>query len=104
MTRRLIGLLITLALGFLVMPSVTAAQQPAKVYRIGSLRVGTATPSDGAPFQEAMRRLGYVPDHNLFIETHSAATSEQLPARAAELAARQVDLIMTFGILATRAA
>ena len=66
--------------------------------------MGGSIPEASARFQEEMRRLGYVPGHNLFFENGWAETPEQLPTRAAELVARQVDLIMSFGTLATRAA
>jgi len=96
--------IVTLALSLLVALVAAHAQAPTKVYRVGSLRVGTSIPEDSAQFREEMRRLGYVPGHDLFFENGWAETPEQLPARAAELVARQVDLIMSFGTLATRAA
>jgi putative tryptophan/tyrosine transport system substrate-binding protein len=104
MTRRIVGLFVTLAFTLLVAPLAAEAQPPTKVYRVGSLRVGTSIPEDSAQFREEMRRLGYVPDHDLFFEPAWAETAEQLPARAAELVARKVDLIMSFGTRATRAA
>jgi putative tryptophan/tyrosine transport system substrate-binding protein len=87
-----------------VVPLAAHAQAPTTVYRVGSLRVGTSIPEDSAQFREEMRRLGYVPGQALFFVPAWADTPEQLPARAAELLARQVDLIMSFGTLATRAA
>ena len=104
MPRRPLGLLITLALGLLMAPLATSQPPTGKVYRIGSLGVGASIPEVGAQFWEEMRRLGYIPGHNLFFEPSWAETPEQLPARAAELVARQVDLIMTLGTPATRAA
>lgn len=104
MTRRIVGFFVTLAVTLLVAPLGAEAQLPTKVYRVGSLRVGTSIPEDSAHFREEMRRLGYVPGHDLFFENGWAETPEQLPARAAELVARQVDLIMSFGLQATRAA
>jgi hypothetical protein len=63
-TRHTIGLLVTLALGLLVMPLVTAAQQPAvKVYRnrralliVPSL--GSRTPALAILASDARARLG----------------------------------------------
>src|SRR5262245_18735057 len=104
MTRRIIALLVALAVTILVALAAASAQPPTKVYRVGSLRMGASIPEDSAQFREEMRRLGYVPGHDLFFETGWADTPEQLPARAAELVARQVDLIMSFGTSATRAA
>jgi hypothetical protein len=40
MTRRLIALLVALALSILVALVAAGAQPPTKVYRVGSLRVG----------------------------------------------------------------
>ena len=77
-------------------------QPTGKVYRIGRLTEGVKPVPP--PFLEAMRLLGYVDGHNLFIEQRHAETREQLPALAAELVTRQVDLIMTSGTAATRAA
>jgi putative ABC transport system substrate-binding protein len=108
MTHRTIGLLVTLAIGLLVAP-LAAAQPPTKVYRIGVLGVGVPMenrrwPSGDAEFLEELRKLGYVDGHNLLFEPHYAETREQLPALAAELVRRQVDLIITYGTPATRAA
>ena len=95
--------LVILVLGLLVIPLAAEGQPPAKVYRIGVLRVGTP-PFAGAPFWEELRLLGYVEGHNLFLERRDAETREQLPALAAELVTRKVDLILTRGTPATRAA
>jgi putative ABC transport system substrate-binding protein len=103
MRLRTIGLLLTLALGFLVVQRAAEAQPPAKVYRLGVLRVGTP-PFAGAQFLEELRRLGYVEGHNLLLEHRVAETREQLPTLAAELVTRKVDLILTRGTPATRAA
>jgi ABC-type uncharacterized transport system substrate-binding protein len=102
MTRRTIGFLVILALGLLVAPLAAEGQLPTQVYRIGVLRL--AQPFAGAPFLEELRRLGYVEGHNLFFERRDAETREQLPALAAELVTRKVDLIFTVGTPATLAA
>jgi putative ABC transport system substrate-binding protein len=101
MNRRLIGLLAG--------PLAAAAQPPAKIYRIGVLSVGPPMenrqwPSGDTDFLEELRTLGYVDGHNLLFEPYYAETREQLPALAAELVRRQVDLIITYGTPATRAA
>src|SRR5262245_65896253 len=49
-------------------------------------------------------RLGYVAGHNLIVERRNAVKPEDLSALAAELVARQVDLILTGGTPATQAA
>ena len=58
MTRRLIGLLITLALGLLMVPLATRAQPPTPVHRIGWLASTPPTRPFMAPFLEGMRALG----------------------------------------------
>jgi putative ABC transport system substrate-binding protein len=109
MMRRLIGLLMSLALGFLVAPLTAKAQPPVKIYRIGVLSVGPPMdnrqwPSGDVDFLEELRTLGYVVGHNLVFEPHYAETREQLPTLAATLVRRPVDLIITYGTPATRAA
>jgi putative ABC transport system substrate-binding protein len=77
-------------------------QPTGKVYRIGWLAEGVRP--DEPSFLEALRVLGYVEGHNLVVERRYAETREHLPALAAELVARQVDVMLTFGTPATRAA
>jgi putative tryptophan/tyrosine transport system substrate-binding protein len=109
LTRRTVGLLITLTLVFLGGPFAAGVQQPTKVYRIGILSTGAPTesrqwPSGDAEFLEELRKLGYVEGHNLFFEPQYAETRGQLPALAAGLVRSKVDLIVTYGTPATRAA
>jgi putative tryptophan/tyrosine transport system substrate-binding protein len=97
---RLIGLFLSLALTLTSIP--VEAQQPAKVYRIGTLSDGP-DPASG-PLMDAMRDLGWVEGQNFKIEKRKANAREQLPALAAELVRLKVDLIFTFGTLAALAA
>jgi ABC-type uncharacterized transport system substrate-binding protein len=82
-------------------------QQPTKVSRIGYL---TGTTPDGQldrieAFRQGLRELGYVEGKNIVIEWRSAEGKlDRLPARAAELVRLKVDIIVTAGPLATRAA
>ncbi len=46
MTRRIVGLFVTFVFTLLVAPLAAEAQPPTKVYRVGSLRVGTSIPED----------------------------------------------------------
>jgi putative ABC transport system substrate-binding protein len=94
--------LLTSLAGALAAPVATQAQQPGKVYRIGSLREG-ADPNL-RPLAEAMRKLGWVEGQNFRIERRSTDRPEQLSALAAELVASKVDLIFTGGTGATQAA
>ena len=77
------------------------AQQPAKIARIGIL--------DDAPmwqpFRQALRELGYVEGQNIAYEyRYGEGAPDRLMAVAAELVRRPVDLIATYGTLATHAA
>jgi putative ABC transport system substrate-binding protein len=101
MMRRLIRLLITLVLGFLVAPLATDAQPPGKVARIGLL----AAPSDAPErtrnleaFRQGLRDLGWVEGQNLAMEYRSVEDrAERLPDLAAELVQLQVEVIVTLG-------
>jgi len=96
---RLIGLAVILAVVFA--PPAAEAQQSGKIYRIGVLREG---PDSSRPIADAMRALGWVEGHNLKIERRNADRREQLSALVAELVQLKVDLILTIGTPATRAA
>jgi putative ABC transport system substrate-binding protein len=84
------------------LPLVADAQQPRKVWRIGFLRVGVFPVSN--VFRDAMRDLSWIEDRNFKLEPRYAQNPEQLPALAAELVQLKVDVIVTNGTPATRAA
>ncbi len=107
MRLRALGLLVTLALGILAAPLAADAQQPAKTPRIGMLRMGS--PSDRVEqveaFRKGLRDLGYVEGQNTVIEFRFAeGGQERLPDLAAELVRLKVDVIVTNGTVAIRAA
>ena len=106
MRRSAIGLMLTLVLGFFVTPLAVEAQQSKKVYRIGFLSAGSSLPTPNVEaFQQSLRALGYVEGQNLAIEYRYAENHlERLPDLAAELVRLPVDLIVTSGTPATRAA
>jgi ABC-type uncharacterized transport system substrate-binding protein len=83
------------------------AQQPAKVPRIGYL-TGTSVSAGSArieAFRPGLRELGYVEGKNIVIEWRGAeGRSDRLPPLAAELVRFKVDVIVTTGSSATRAA
>jgi putative ABC transport system substrate-binding protein len=107
MTCRRIRLLVTLVLGLLVVP--LAADSPAgHVPRIGVLGWG-APPSAAAreqhPFLRGLRELGWVEGQNIAIESRWAEFSlDRLPDLAADLIRLKVEVIMTLGGPAARAA
>lgn len=94
-----------LALGAASFPSV--AQQQGKLWRVGLLMPFRRPPSPDPdnPFQRRLRDLGYVEGKNLVIERRFAEGKvESLPALAAELVKLNVDVIVSLGTPATRAA
>jgi putative ABC transport system substrate-binding protein len=109
-TRRCIGLLVTLALGLLVAPlAAVAAQPPAKVPRVGYLSPGSS--ADPArlrrfeAFRQGLRELGYVEGQTIAIEAHWAeGTYDRFPALAADLVRVQVDVIVAVATRASQAA
>jgi putative tryptophan/tyrosine transport system substrate-binding protein len=108
MRHSIIGLMLTLALGILVAPLCSNAQQPGKVYRIGSLGTGLA-PSEAqrqqSPFLQALRELGWHEGHNIaFEDRYAEGKLDRLPDLAAELVGLKVDLIVVGGANAIRAA
>jgi len=78
----------------------------AKVFRIGVLSGGSAASSPLLDaFRQGMRDLGWVEGQNWVSETRWAdGKPERLPALAAELVRLRVDLIVTTGTPAARAA
>jgi putative ABC transport system substrate-binding protein len=87
--------------------SSSHAQQPAKIRRIGILE--TVSPALNARNLDALRRglreLGYVEDRNYVLEYRSAdGDAQRYPVLAEELVRLGVDLIVTRGTPAARAA
>lgn len=93
---------LTAAVALLVLttPFVAEAQPTAKVARIGYLGVASATfggPSRWA-FGEGLRELGWIEGQNLLVEERWAEGDyKRLPALAAELVGRKVDVIVASG-------
>jgi putative tryptophan/tyrosine transport system substrate-binding protein len=83
------------------------AQQPTKIPRIGYLAPTSlsALAARTEAFRQGLRELGYVEGKNVIIEWRSAEGKfDRLPALAAELVRLKVDVIVTTGPTATRAA
>ncbi len=92
--------------GLLVLPLMARAQ-PAKVYRIGILEAIPAAQNAAnlTALRSGLRGLGYVEGQNLVIEYRSAdGRAERFPDLAAELVRLKVDLIVTRGTPAAKAA
>ncbi len=102
-----IGCMVTLILSLLTAPLTSTAQQAAKVPRLGLLIPGSS--SAFAPrieaFRYGLRDLGYVEGRNITMEYRFAeGQDDRLPALVAELIRLQVDIIVTDGEAAIRAA
>ena len=83
----------------LAAPFVSFAQQQGKVWRIGFL---TAFPSDNDPrfevFKQQLRDLGHVEGKTIIIDYQTVEGKyDRLPALAADLVRRNVDVIMVDG-------
>ncbi len=77
-------------LALLVLPTVAAAQQAAKVYRVGILTVESAD-----RLRPSLRELGYIEGQNAVIEVRDAAgRPERLEGHAVELVRLKVDVIV----------
>jgi putative ABC transport system substrate-binding protein len=91
---------LALVLTLLSTPLAAEAQPAGKTARIGVLFV--TSPSVGSAFTEALRAslrdLGYVEGRTITFESRSAeGRADRLPALAAELVQRKVDVIVTGG-------
>ena len=106
-TRR--KLIATLGASVLTAPLTAFAQTPPKVWRIGVLnpfpRPAPEARSVYASFFEALRDLGYVDGRNIAVQWLFADNDlQRLPELAAQLVKSKVDLIVTNGTPAVRAA
>ena len=85
----------------------TEAQQPTKIPRIGYLGGASlsSNPARHEAFRQGLHELGYLEGKNIVIEYRSAeANLDRLPGLAVELVRLKVDVIVTSGPTATRAA
>lgn len=101
------ALTVVLAFGLLTAPLGVRAQPVGKVYRIGILETipATANAANLDALRKGLRDLGYVEGRNLIVEYRSAdGRAERFPDLASELVRLKVDLIVTRGTPAARAA
>src|SRR5881409_3344908 len=83
------------------------AQQPTKIPRVGYLAANSLSDISARveAFRQGLRELGYVEGKNIVLEWRSSEGKfDRLPALAAELVRLKVDIIVTPGAPATRAA
>ena len=105
MTRKITVLSLCVVLLAAIVP--TQAQQSTKIPRIGFLNATSlsAMAARIEAFRQGLRELGYVEGKNIIIESRYAEERlDRLPALAAELVRLKVDIIVTAGGQATRAA
>ena len=102
------GVLSILVVAILLAVGVMAeAQQPTKIPQVGYLNGGFLSGIAGRieAFRQGLRELNYVEGKNIGIDWLSAqGKGDRLPALAAELLRRKVDVIVTAGGNPTRAA
>jgi putative ABC transport system substrate-binding protein len=95
----------TIAGSFLAAPLAAEVQQPGKVYRIGYLSIASGPSPRTEALRQGLRELGYIEGKNITIEYRFAQEKvDRLRALATELVDLKVDLIVTGGPTATRAA
>jgi putative ABC transport system substrate-binding protein len=95
----------TLAGGLLAAPLAAEAQQAGKLYRIGYLETGVVRPRPWEAFRERLRELGYVDGRTVAFEARWAdGQLDRLPKLATELVQLKVDVVVTAGSPAARAA
>lgn len=89
--------------GLLVIRRIGFAQQSSKVWRVGWLQTGRQVPYLDE-FSKGLRELGYEEGKNLVIEWRFAEGHfDRLPALAAELVSRKVDVLVASGTHAAEA-
>jgi len=94
---------VVLALGLLFASFSSQAQPPARTPRVGIL--GDTPGPQWKAFREGMRDLGWIEGQNVELEWRwSEGTTDRFPGLAAELVRLRVDIIVTEGGPATRAA
>jgi putative tryptophan/tyrosine transport system substrate-binding protein len=95
MTRRTLGLLLTLVLSLLVAPLAAEASQGGRVYRVAVLHLTSPPPAFEA-FRRAMHDLGWM-EGQMFVINYWGADvrGERFDALAAEIVQSKPDVIVT---------
>jgi len=98
----------TVASVLVALPALAGAQRAAKVSHIGILvgaTSGSPASTVGAVLKQSLQDLGYVEGKNVaYVDRAADGRTERLPQLAAELVGLGVDVIVTQGSEATRAA
>jgi putative ABC transport system substrate-binding protein len=88
---------ITLLGGAAAWPLAARAQQRERMRRIGFLRVGEPPVSFIDGFRRGLRELGFIEGQHFIIEYGLTQSAAEMPAAAAELVRRKVDIIVASG-------
>ena len=111
MWSKTVRVIVTLSLGILTTLLAAAAQPRRNIPVIGvlantDLSAALANPkSNVAAFQQGLRDMGYVEGQNIDLEYRPLGGKQALLSSfAAELVRLQVDVLVTFGLIPTRAA
>ena len=106
MPRRLIVLLIALALDLLMAPLAAVAPPAGNVPRIGLLFLSSSSgvSSHIEGFRQGLRDLGWVEGQQIALEYRSTEHLDRLPELAADLVRLKADLLVTWGGAAAQAA
>lgn len=100
----LFALYAILSLCSMTLPLVAQAQQPGMVPRVGVLWP-TSEDAELDAFRQGLRELGYVEGKNIVIDyRYARGRDEVLSDLAAELIGLNVDIILTYGVTAAKAA
>jgi putative ABC transport system substrate-binding protein len=87
-------------------PLAARAQQPGKVFRLGSITASVPVPHLRSAFRDGLRALGWIEGKNVIYEDDLYAENrlDRLPELASELVRLKVDVIVADGTLAPLAA
>jgi putative ABC transport system substrate-binding protein len=85
-------------------PLTAGAQEPGRIYRLGTLYSGPRNAPHHDAFFDGVRRDGFVPEQNLSVDVRELLRPEQFAAAARELVKAKPDVILCGGDPAIRAA
>ena len=100
------GGIVAFGFAFAICGAVAQAQQPAGIPRIGILSIsGSVFPARVEAFRRRLRELGYIEGQNIVFEyRYAEGKQDRFPELAAELVRLKVDVLVTAGTPAARAA
>ena len=105
MDRRVFMNAVVITVGAVAFARPVWAQRVARTFRLGYLAERSGVTEFEEALVQGLRELGYVEGRNLVIEYRWAAgKADQIPAMAADLVALNVDVIVTSGFPAAKAA